>query len=375
LGTTLNNIHLFVEKSSTATDYDNVISAVKNLMRQQGFHAVTPLEAERSIRVIFMPESPWISIYQMDSHQRLPSMPSLLSKNGNLAIEIELFDSDVLDMRLFRDGETIDAYSDWDNYDEHPRTYTGDPLVWSSVLPTVISAEKLETVWAHQSADAPFESEGALYRVLDMLKIERWRLWLDKTLEDIPETVEVTDLHFRYGQSLPYDMEAVGLPSFRITYYRNVAKATMGRNYDLSLAVMNRGGQSVGIKLDLRGDALDRALIEPIGLITQSPFNSFSGEISFLPEVRKEPDGATVSWFNLDAQHIPAGLADWDALYALPIHLRDHGKEFDLFRNGGAFAVVIKPIKIGIGELFTRVIPIENPDAFAEFTTIFEVTK
>ena len=375
MGTSLSNMHLFVEAFPRAEHYERVKTLVEAAMQQQGFTSTTPENAERSIVVAFEENSSWISIYQGDSLKRIPAMANKLSQEGYPVIEVEVHDSDVLQMKLFSAGREIDTFSDWANYESYPRKRSGDPVSWANALPAVPSAAQLQVAWKPQGKDDPFASEGTLYRVMDLLKIDRWRLWLGENHEGKPATGQVTELHFHYAQTHPYDKQAVGLPVFRKSAYATEKQLYLRRRSDpdIVFSVTNLGGAGMGIEIELQGDVLDKAFVEPVGLIAEPPYNSWNGKFAAFPVKQTDAVGKTIYRYELEAQSIPAGLADWAAVYALPAHLRDFNREFHLQHAGGMFVLVLKPLQPGTGQLFIRIIPLDNPNGRVELPMTVDV--
>jgi hypothetical protein len=375
VGTTVSSLHLFIGDDARA-EQQRVIAVLEAVMQQHGFQTAPPERAERTLYAALEAGSPWVSITYGHLLERMPDTAAALSQPDSPIIEIDVYDSDVLQMQLSFAGQTLDTFSDWANYDNRPRQRSGDASLWAQVLPAVPSADALETAWTPQQADYPFESEGALYRVLKLLKIEPWRLWLGKHETERPDGAQVVTLHFRYAGEHPYDRPATGLPAFQLKSYASKKQYTipMHADPDLVFSVMNLGGESAGIEITLQGDALDKGLVEPFRIIIKPLFNSGDESMVAKPEKQTDADGQMVYRFRLETHPIPAGIADWDAVYALPIHLRDFQREYTLQNRGGMFAVALKPLRKGAGELRTRIAPLANPDAAAAFITAVKVT-
>lgn len=375
MGTTIKGIHVFVDTEDIKTVHTNTVNGLQTLVKEVGYETASATEASLSFRVTSTPNSSWISIYQTTQLQHLPNLMTRLSKLlGTLPVlEIGLYDSDVLQIQLAQNGKIVDEFNDWKNYDERPQKRVGNAQIWKNTLPVLNSAQALETAWSRQSKDYPFESEGAMYRIIDLLNIDEWRLRLDTNLDNVPATATVSESHFRYTVSLPYDDEATGLPQFLMNSYQTKAQTKLGRNCDVFFSVMNRGGYGKGVQIELNGLALDNKLVEPVGLITESPFNSYTGEIVAHPEIQFKDDNTQIARFNIEKHPIPAGVADWNAIYKLPHHLRDPTREFELGNKGGSFAIVFKPIETGQGQLTIRAIPSPNPKAYDEFIVDFDV--
>lgn len=375
MGTTLHNIHVFIGAQGDTASPQRVISALEAAMQGAGYQTTTVENAERSIRVIFSQNSKWLTVDQGDSLTRLADMPKLLSQQlAAPVLEVELHDSDVLQMQLFHAGKKVDVFSDWSNYDRLPRKRKGNASRWAKALPAVPSAAALEQAWTPVVGDSPFASEAVLYRVLDLLKLDRWHVWGGHPSGETPTDAQVIDLHFRYTKPHPYNQPAVGLPVLRRSAYQEVAERNTERNFEIVFSVMNLGGESVGIGISLQGEALNTALVEPVGLITAPPYNSWNGNITVFPERRTGLNGGTSVHFQLETQVLPAGLADWDAVYALPLHLRDFNKESKLHHQAGMFAVVLKPLRKGTERFTTRIIPLANLGGAAEFSTDVTIT-
>ncbi len=345
-------------------------------MQQQGFQPTTPENAERTIRVAYEADSYWISIEQGGlAVIGLNGMENILSQTGYPLVKLEIWDSDVCQMELFSAGQLVNQFSDWANYDQHPRRRIGNAALWAKVLPDGTAAQALKAAWTPDKADYPFESEGILDRVIDLLQIERWRLRLGREDNDIPSGVHVTELHFRFAQVRPYDQPLSGLPAFRLGSYAGGKRfdLRLRSDPDITFSVLNLGGESVGIEIEFRGDALDKTLIKPTGIVIETPFNSFNGKIVAVPERQTEADGTITFRFLLEEYAITAGI-DWDAAYALPLPQRDFNREREFYYRH-MFAVALKPHQSGKGRLTTRIVPLVNPAGAVEFTAEIEVER
>lgn len=199
MGTSLRHLHVYVQNLPMQDVSMQIASAVEQSLQQRGYETTTEERAQKSVRIVSDASSSWISIYIHKSLGDLAELEWALSQIGQPTLKIEVHDSDVLDLRLWIKGQEVDRFSDWANYDQFPRKQVGDATKWAKALPALISAEALQKAWTHLEADYPFQSEGALYRVIKLLNLEEWRMWAGKWSEDIPDSAQVRDLYFRYS--------------------------------------------------------------------------------------------------------------------------------------------------------------------------------
>lgn len=201
MGTTLTNLHLYARTTGQQVHAQCVDTVRAHLATR--FEEVPPADAIAIVVVASDLHGPWASVY-LDWQMDPPGMATALSRVCACPVVlIEVFDSDVLTVRLVDGGETIDVFSDWANFDDVPKQRSGNAARWVSVLPDGRTPDDLARAWQPDNADYPFESEGTLQRVADVLTIDPDRIWFEARYEEF-ETADtrVTELYLRPTQGV-----------------------------------------------------------------------------------------------------------------------------------------------------------------------------
>jgi hypothetical protein len=199
MGTTLSSSHLYAPHASERVHAQCVDKLREHLIAR--YDEVAPADAALIVTVASDLDGPWISVY-LNWQFNLPGITASLSRTSACpALLIELFDSDVLKITLFENGAETDVFSDWINYESIPKRRSGSAEKWLSVLPEGRTPDDLAQAWRSDKADYPFESEGILQRLVDLLGLDPDRVWFDARYEEF-ETgdTRVTEFYLRPKQ-------------------------------------------------------------------------------------------------------------------------------------------------------------------------------
>lgn len=344
MGTTFSNIHVKIGDHTPET----VMSAIEDVLKHSQFEGI----ATRTFTIITDEKSQWVTIYD-SAFMSLKDLPILLSGMLGSVIEISVHDSDVLQMRLCQDGQIQDIYCDWSKYDQLPRIRIGNASAWEAVLPDGVTTAQLEAAWQPNNADMPFQSEGILYRVMNLLKLEEWRVWDNRDRESLPPSARIMELNVPAKMS-PYDNLAQGLPVLISTSYVDDKIVSPDSSWGIYCAFLNMGGHATGINIVCRGEAIVDGLVVPTGIITEPPLDYRIGNSVASPERIIESNDVIRYQFLLPDYEIRAGLADWNIA---PPFL-DPKKDSSLQQS---FTVVIQAKQQGTAELTIAMIPTTNP--------------
>ncbi|MEO8611353.1 MAG: hypothetical protein ABI690_25880 [Chloroflexota bacterium] len=359
MGTSLDNLHVYVDNLSVEKALENIFAGLHQHMLMADFTEVTDAAAAQvTITIIADNQNPWISFYGNIPPGLEEAGIHLSQRVGYPVVTINVFDSDVTTVTLFAKGQKQDTYSNWINYDSHPPRISGDAAKWQLVLPKNHSPETLAKAWQLDKADYPFEAEGALGRIVEVLNLGRDRAWYDPKRDNELSASYILKLYFRYNQALPYESLAEGLPRFK-PYMHFPKQHLLSRNqrFGLIFSVLNLGGASQGLEILAQGTAIDQKLIQPVGVITNSPFDHAIGTITALPELVTTDVNESSYRIRIEDYSIRAGVADFDAIYKLPFHLRDLQREFDLPHM---LTFVGQAVNAGVGKLEIVVRPFAN---------------
>jgi hypothetical protein len=197
MGTTLNNIHVSVSREAVDQVHSNTVAALRRYMDALGFVEVDQGSAQTAIIVASEQEMPWVSVYLGKYLDWKPVAPLLSQSVQEPALLVEVFDSDVVTLTLYENGQQVDVFSNWINYEVTPRKRSGRANRWRAILPEDQTPETLAQAWRTDRVDYPFEAEGILGRVVELLDLLSERVWFDPRYEQFPPEISVTFLFYR----------------------------------------------------------------------------------------------------------------------------------------------------------------------------------
>lgn len=203
-----------------------------------------------------------------------------ISRVGVPAVGSVVHDSDLLMMRLYRNGGTADTIiNDLYIFNEmlegsRPRKRNGLPSKWTEVCAPGVNPTALKEIWESETVFA----EDALARAAELLAIP-----VDVALrsneidpefqQDGAVEGQVKVLHFRSILRLSDFVEIPSGPKLAFTSWNAYAAGDVGSPSKVTFGLKNQGQAFTGFDVLLWGPALDEKLIEPgIGkLIRNSP--------------------------------------------------------------------------------------------------------
>ncbi|HVO69015.1 MAG TPA: hypothetical protein VMT24_03155 [Aggregatilineaceae bacterium] len=197
MGTTLNNIHLSVSRDAVDRAHSSTVAALRQYMDSLGFVEVDQDSAQTAIIIASDQETPWVSVYLGKHLDWKPVTPLLSQSVQKPVLLVEVFDSDVVTLTLYENGQQADVFSNWINYESSPRRHSGRADRWRAILPEDQTPETLAQAWRTDKADYPFEAEGILKRVVDLFELASERVWFDPRYEQFPPEISTTILFYR----------------------------------------------------------------------------------------------------------------------------------------------------------------------------------
>jgi hypothetical protein len=197
MGTTLNDIHLSVSRDAMDQVHSSTVEALRRYMESLGFVEVDQGSAQTALIVASDQETPWVSVYLGKHLDWKPVAPLLSQSVQKPALLVGLFDDDVATLTLYENGQQVDVFSDWINYEVTPRKRSGRANRWRAILPEGQTPETLAQAWRTDKADYPFESAGILERVVELLELPSERVWFEPRHEQFPPEISVTILFYR----------------------------------------------------------------------------------------------------------------------------------------------------------------------------------
>lgn len=347
MGTTLNLLQIDGGPARHDTIADMVRSFLSSLPEQPHY------PWRQDVIIASDPDCRWITVLANPLIGQLDALAVQVGRALNAGvIAINLFDSDVLAMTLFHEGTAVDTFSDWANYEHTPKRRTGDAGKWHAVLPDGITPDALAQAWKSQRDDYPFQSEGILERVADLLGMDPDVLWWDGCDNSPAARITVLPLTVEPAESKlpgPYTQIASGPPVFVPWGATSRQDWYAGQPQRLFLSVLNQGGAGLGVVISASG-----------GDLVQFSALSISPPFAYRGAAAPESPSAGV-WRWPDYAFEP-GFRDWDVIQALPPDRRDILRELPAQHT---FLLDCLPQRAGETRIEVTIAPRENPQAGA----------
>ncbi len=331
MGSFFTNVQVSTKGIDEAEARARVVTAVREWITSQGWIEEGPGEpADRE--VVIGPAGPWISVYDQATESQdmklIEGLASVLSQAAKTAAAgILVHDSDVLELRLCREGKVVDRYCSWPEYFEevsrrNARKLSGKPEKWRELLVDDGNMDRLVQVWSGSRTFA----EEVLADTAALLGWEQPRVmvghrYLSSELTGAPESREgYTTLAFRMPRSTSESLTAEGPSSFGQLTLAPVTELSVGDPLELTATAQSAGGADEGLEVWVGGPALEQGLISIDEVLLRAATRPGKpGSDPSTPRVREE-----VGAFESDGTSrldfaIPAGVGDiWSLAQAMP---------------------------------------------------------
>jgi hypothetical protein len=326
-------------------DIDAVARALSaGLLEADQYTPTTGDDAARSLALI--QRGDWVAVYDelLDEQDLrvLDATASLLSREtGAPAVGVLVHDSDVLLLRLYRDGALADQHNNNPEFFDLPRrSAAGRAQHWKDLLAPGSRASDLRTAWRGK---APEDALGEVAR----------HLGIDQSLirfchQDLVEDVPVRRLRFKRA---PLSPEEAALLQLRVEPRSIEGQVWIGEPIDATQVFLCNGPVS-RLRVELGGSALTNGCVTADDTVRVHAADPTA------------PTAARIGSMSLKSGVIPARLLPPPGPVERPQEPR---LCFSLSPRLSAFVP-------GEGEVWLRVTPEENPDGGAEARLRLQVT-
>jgi hypothetical protein len=264
MGSTFSNLHVRLGRRERVLAGDEVAGAMSELAHGQGMvDAAGDETADREVLVAGVGD--WLSVYDRafePNQEELDRTAKAISSRLRVeVVTVLVYDSDILELRLFRDGELEDQYHSNPGYfgkvtKAARASARGQPSKWKSLLVPGASVEALRTAWAAR----PVFAEQIMQMTAPILGLP-----LDKALAGFEDIVEEGrfDRRLRWRSRLQARAEPLGPPRFDMAAgpLPQGIELSVGFEMPLSLGASSQGSASRGVLVVTWGEALDRGLV------------------------------------------------------------------------------------------------------------------
>jgi hypothetical protein len=326
-------------------------------------HIETP--SDRAIIVSWDESNEWITIYdeQSDSSdiQSLDELASGLSYAlGAYTISNLVYDSDLLCMRLFKQGKSLDLYvNDVEIYNEiqnGSRKRNGQLSKWEPLLKEGFNKTSLLDIWKEKAIFA----EDKLYSISNAfgwLTLNSCTGYNYKHKEGLNSYDKI--IYFRDNNPSPPLFKEGGPTKLELGFYSICLDCRSNAHFVYTVAIHNRGIADKGLSMNLWGTAIEEGCIKSLSAdIMFQGKKEIEGVISdvqlqYLDQNSSFP-GYVVDFPDYD---IPAG-AEWlrEALSNIDF------KKVETMQNKSQTIIKIglTPTKSGVYELYISLFPSTN---------------
>jgi len=313
MGAFFTNVQVYTHSRLPEDLRSTIVTALRRFVPSDTFMEVSPDDptAERMLVVGPAGPEPWIVVYDSategQDEAQLDALAGALSTAAEgTAVSVLIHDSDVLEMRLWRSGDLLDAYSSCPDYfgpvsRERQVLLAGQPDRWRDLLIDGVSPADLRRVWDESLLFA----EATLAQTAQLLGMDPnrcgtgLRYLLHDGADEITAALDAAGfirLAFRSAQTpaavAPPEPPS-GPPVLTIESGSTGVDTSIGESLTwATCAAGNAGGPGRGLQVVVWGNALDQGLIALDALAISLP-----------------PDDAAASatWITCEPQAIGSG--------------------------------------------------------------------
>lgn len=372
MGLTLACVMVLVEETKKESKREQIIDETTRMVLDGPYFETSDKDdndPDRYVNVSPSGEGRWLTIF--DSAGDLRSLAKSLSTRINgTAIYINLIDSDVIHLRRYTQGSSVDDYcnnptiydlysddpdrqSDWgDLTEEELKSVTqGDLSKWRDLFLEGGSIESLSALWQSRPVFAD-----------DILWATAYALGMDKDeIFHADQSTEFEQLTFRLSEPRRYEIEATGPPLLELVSYAPEEEYFVDYPFMLSITAQNNGKSSKGAHVAVYGDGIDQGLVEIEKVILRSHDPEMVAESKFI-KIKATSEGKEIdSWLgHLPDFELPQGLEGGnDVLLQKSVSWQKAFEALDKTRF--SVSIVGTARRTGRGNIYQAIMPAENP--------------
>jgi hypothetical protein len=374
MGKFFTNVQLHANTRSPEQMRTLIIQAIRE--RMNSFSLIETDDEENCDRTILIgpvTSYPWIAIYDQviegQDISQLEALTSALSSQVKCtAVGILIHDSDVLELRLFRDGTKVDEFCSWPGYFEgrdKPQSRSlqvespGHPELWRSVLINGATEADLQAAWENSTT-----LEDACEILKRIASVVGWNQELVSIgIQTMPSSIltQCTLLRFKAETYSGQRFTSSELPIFCHEGGTEPNLSTcVGEQLEIIAIAHNTGGASQGMSLVVWGSAIAQELVNlshavitsgapETGQVIETSFETILSESGLL-QVATLPELILSKGVANPAEAFSAAFGDYDRGMKIWLSTRIHTVLFT------------SVVCAGTGEIHVGFVPTANPD-------------
>ncbi len=320
---------------------------------------------------------PWVAVYdELTETQHIDLLVELAiavsNATGTPALGVLVHDSDVLELRLCREGRLIDSYSSEPDYFEkvgakRRRELAGHPELWSDLLPPGAGLRRLREAM-HKKA---LFAEDILRAIAEAVGLNPEQCLTGFNSLGEVGADEAAHVHLAFkskAKAAEERRQPSGPPRLRLAGYPGSAKFGAGDHVDhiLQFHVHNNGGPSRGFEVRLSGEGL--SLFMPASAAAWLGSGLHRVEAPFV-QVGNAPDPTYVA--ELPDFDLPATVSIDLPMLSSPASAAEAMRDYERALDKQSTNTVVVDIHgtgsaPGSGRLLVQIVPREDPAGAAE---------
>lgn len=339
---------------------------------------------DRTILIGPVGSEPWITVLdeaiEEQDLNKLDALAATLSlANLSSTVGVLVHDSEILNLRLFRNGLIADNFCNDPNYfyeklPSNQRGSSGHPKLWREILAPNVTESDLRRIWNEQYSTA----EDMLIDTARLLGWNQKQLFLNLTELAENELSGFTCLRFRcLKQRTFYEEKVAGPPMLKICGSVPTVDLSVNEALNLHFDVYNSGGAGSGLKVLIWGPALQQDFIKLEHIRLQYGQKEIIGNLEAVFKEKISPTGEKTIIASFPNFKIIPGF-----VYPEMIHPGRFLRQQDLkeqidcwFDNLIHLFIAGQVLAPGNGKLHVVLLPEQNrQDGQAEFITDFRIT-
>ncbi len=339
---------------------------------------------DRTILIGPVGSEPWLTILdeaiEEQDLNKLDALAGTLSlANLSSAVGVLIHDSEVLNLRLFRNGLIADNFCSDPHYfyeklPSNQRGTSGHPKLWREILAPGVTEAELRRIWNEQYSTA----EDML---IDTARLLGWNskqifLSLKEVLEN--ELSGFTCLRFRcLKQRTFYEEKIAGPPMLKVCGGMPNIDLSVNEPLNLHFDVYNSGGAGSGLKVLIWGSALQQDSIKLEHIRLQYGQKDVRGNLEAVFKEKISPTGEKTIIASFPNFKINPGFEYPEMIHpGRFLRQQDLKEQIDCwFDNLIHLFVAGQVLAPGNGKLYVVILPEQNrQDGQAEFITDLQIT-
>lgn len=265
MGAFFTNIQIYIDEKYSIQNREQIITLLKNELIKQGYKE-TDIQTENTRTLaISNINNNWISLYDEYIEENHYGESIFLSKSiTNPLVLISVFDSDIIDLKLLRNGKILDNFNNQSqivnkNIFAKARKTLGIKLnPWNILNLDKLALQRLNKAWNNNYVFA----EELLEKTAEIMNWNKdycsvgYKYLGDSKLDDL------LFIRFKKDECEKISEHSLGLPAFEFLAYDSSIQGSINEVKEFPTILFNAGMESKGLSVGIYGEAIENKYVE-----------------------------------------------------------------------------------------------------------------